>query len=183
MKKYLPILLLLMTGSAVHAGAMTTRHQSSIQSIQSPTITHTQRTGNSYSVSGSNVTTSYSYTPSGANSATTVNGGVGRIVYNSNGTSELTNVTASQGIICTTGCGDGETPTYGSTGTFSFSNSYTQGDANNADGTNKTVTTGATGNSATPGTISNGHSITLGGSQTSGTTVTGQFITEISIFN
>ena len=183
MKKYLPILLLLMTGSSVHAGAMTTRHQSSIQSIQSPTITHTQRTGNSYSVSGSNVTTSYSYTPSGANSATTVNGGVARIVYNSNGTSELTNVTASQGIICTAGCGDGETPTYGSTGTFSFSNSYTQGDANNADGTNKTVTTGATGHSATPGTISNGHSITLGGSQTSGTTVTGQFITEISIFN
>ena len=81
------------------------------------------------------------------------------------------------------GCGDGETPTYGSTGTFSFSNSYTQGDANNADGTNKTVTTGATGHSATPGTISNGHSITLGGSQTYGTTVTGQFITEISIFN
>ena len=172
-----------MTGSAVHAGAMTTRHQSSIQSIQSPTITHTQRTGNSYSVSGSNVTTSYSYTPSGANSATTVNGGVARIVYNSNGTSELTNVTASQGIICTAGCGEGETPTYGSTGTFSFSNSYTQGDANNADGTNKTVTTGATAASATPGTISNGHSITLGGSQTSGTTVTGQFITEISIFN
>ena len=172
-----------MTGSAVHAGAMTTRHQSSIQSIQSPTITHTQRTGNSYSVSGSNVTTSYSYTPSGANSATTVNGGVARIVYNSNGTCELTNVTASQGIICTAGCGEGETPTYGSTGTFSFSNSYTQGDANNADGTNKTVTTGATAASATPGTISNGHSITLGGSQTSGTTVTGQFITEISIFN
>ena len=182
MKKYLPILLLLMTGSAVHAGAMTTRHQSSIQSIQSPTITHTQRTGNSYSVSGSNVNTSYTYTPTNG-SATTVNGGVARIVYNSNGTSELTNVTASQGIICTAGCGDGETPTYGSTGTFSFSNSYTQGDANNADGTNKTVTTGATGNSATPGTISNGHSITLGGSQTSGTTVTGQFITEITIFN
>ena len=182
MKKYLPILLLLMTGSAVHAGAMTTRHQSSIQSIQSPTITHTQRTGNSYSVSGSNVTTSYSYTPSGANSATTVNGGVARIVYNSNGTSELTNVTASQGVVCTSGS-DGNSPTYSSTGTFSFSNSYTQGDANNADGTNNTVTTGATGHSATPGTISNGHSITLGGSETSGTTVTGQFITEISIFN
>ena len=172
-----------MTGSAVHAGAMTTRHQSSIQSIQSPTITHTQRTGNSYSVSGSNVNTSYSYTPSGANSATTVNGGVARIVYNSNGTSELTNVTASQGIICTAGCGDGETPTYGSTGTFSFSNSYTQGDANNADGTNKTVTAGATGANAVPGTINNGHTVTLAGSQTSGTTVTGQFISEVSVFN
>ena len=181
MKKLLPILLLFGT-SSVYAGAMTTRHQTSLQQVQSPTITTTQRTGNSYSVSGNNVSTSYTYTPTGG-SATTVSGGVARIVYNSNGTSELTNVTASQGIICTAGCGDGETPTYGSTGTFSFSNSYTQGDANNADGTNKTVTTGATGNSATPGTISNGHSITLGGSQTSGTTVTGQFITEISIFN
>ena len=181
MKKLLPILLLFGT-SSVYAGAMTTRHQTSLQQVQSQTITTTQRTGNSYSVSGNNVNTSYTYTPTNG-SATTVNGGVARIVYNSNGTSELTNVTASQGIICTAGCGDGETPTYGSTGTFSFSNSYTQGDANNADGTNKTVTTGATGHSATPGTISNGHSITLGGSQTSGTTVTGQFITEISIFN
>ena len=181
MKKLLPILLLFGT-SSVYAGAMTTRHQTSLQQVQTPTITQTQRTGNSYSVSGNNVSTSYTYTPTGG-SATTVNGGVARIIYNSNGTSELTNVTASQGIICTAGCGDGETPTYGSTGTFSFSNSYTQGDANNADGTNKTVTTGATGNSATPGTITNGHAVTLGGSQTSGTTVTGQFISEISVFN
>ena len=171
-----------MTGSAVHAGAMTTRHQSSIQSIQSPTITHTQRTGNSYSVSGSNVNTSYTYTPTNG-SATTVNGGVARIVYNSNGTSELTNVTASQGIICTAGCGDGETPTYGSTGTFSFSNSYTQGDANTADGTNKTVTAGATGGSTAPGTVTSAHTFSLAGGQTSGTTVTGQFISEISVFN
>ena len=181
MKKLLPILLLFGT-SSVYAGAMTTRHQTSLQSVQSPTITQTQRTGNSYSVSGNNVNTSYTYTPTGG-SATTVNGGVARIIYNSNGTSELTNVTASQGIICTAGCGDGETPTYSSTGTFSFANSYTQGDANNADGTNKTVTAGATGNSVSPGTITNGHAVTLGGSQTSGTTVTGQFISEISVFN
>ena len=181
MKKLLPILLLFGT-SSVYAGAMTTRHQTSLQSVQSPTITQTQRTGNSYSVSGNNVTTSYTYTPTGG-SATTVSGGVARIVYNANGTSELTNVTASQGIICTAGCGDGETPTYGSTGTFSFANSYTQGDANNADGTNKTVTAGATAASAAPGTITNGHAVTLGGSQTSGTTVTGQFISEISVFN
>ena len=91
MKKYLPILLLLMTGSAVHAGGMTTRHQSSIQSIQTPTITQTQRTGNSYSVSGSNVSTSYTYCSAdcGTNSPTnsTVAGGVGRVSYNSDGTS------------------------------------------------------------------------------------------------
>ena len=180
MKKLLPILLLL-GSSSVYAGAMTTRHQTSLQSVQTPTITQTQRTGNSYSISGNNVSTSYTYTPTGG-SATTVSGGVARIVYNANGTSELSNVTASQGVVCTAGC-DGNSPTYSSTGTFSFANSYTQGDANNADGTNKTVTAGATGNSTAPGTITSGHTVTLAGSQTSGTTVTGQFISEVSVFN
>ena len=180
MKKLLPILLLL-GSSSVYAGAMTTRHQTSLQSVQTPTITQTQRTGNSYSISGNNVSTSYTYTPTGG-SATTVSGGVARVVYNTNGTSELSNVTASQGVVCTAGC-DGNSPTYSSTGTFSFANSYTQGDANNTDGTNKTVTAGATGNSTAPGTITSGHTVTLAGSQTSGTTVTGQFISEVSVFN
>jgi len=180
MKKLLPILLLFGT-SSVYAGAMTTRHQTSLQSVQTPTITQTQRTGNSYSISGNNVSTSYTYTPTGG-SATTVSGGVARVVYNTNGTSELSNVTASQGVVCTAGC-DGNSPTYSSTGTFSFANSYTQGDANNTDGTNKTVTAGATGNSTAPGTITSGHTVTLAGSQTSGTTVTGQFISEVSVFN
>ena len=185
MKKYLPILLLLMTGSAVHAGGMTTRHQSSIQSIQTPTITQTQRTGNSYSVSGSNVNTSYTYCSAGCDgnspTNTTVAGGVGRISYNTNGTSTLTDVAASQGVVCTADCSG--TPTYSSTGTFSFANSYTQADVSTATGTNATVTAGASGAAAVPGTINNGHSIVLGGSQTSGTTVTGQFITEVSVFN
>ena len=181
MKKLLPILLLLGFGTAVNAGGMTTRHQTSLQQVQSPTITQTQRTGNSYSVSGNNVTTSYTYTPTGG-SATTVSGGVARIVYNANGTSELTNVTASQGVVCTSGC-DGNSPTYGSTGTFSFANSYTQGDSNGAAGTNSTVTAGASGASAAPGTVTSGHTVTLAGSQTSGTTVTGQFISEVTVFN
>ena len=60
MKKLLPILLLFGT-SSVYAGAMTTRHQTSLQQVQTPTITQTQRTGNSYSVSGNNVTTSYTH--------------------------------------------------------------------------------------------------------------------------
>ena len=185
MKKYLPILLLLMTGSAVHAGGMTTRHQSSIQSIQTPTITQTQRTGNSYSVSGSNVSTSYTYCSAGCDgnspTNTTVAGGVGRVSYNTNGTSTLTDVAASQGVVCTADCSG--TPTYSSTGTFSFANSYTQGDANNAAGTNSTVTAGASGASVAPGTVTSGHTVTLAGSQTSGTTVTGQFISEVTVFN
>ena len=182
MKKLLPILLLL-GSSSVYAGAMTTRHQTSLQSVQTPTITTTQRTGNSYSVSGNNVNTSYSYTPSGANSATTVTGGIARISYTSTGATTMTDITAQQGVVCTAGCGDGETPTYSSTGTFSFANSYTQGDATDATGTNKTVTAGATAASAVPGTITSSHTVTLAGSQTSGTTVTGQFISEVSVFN
>ena len=187
MKKLLPILLLFGT-SSVYAGAMTTRHQTSLQSVQSPTITTTQRTGNSYSVSGNNVNTSYTYCSAncGENQTptnTTVSGGVARISYTSTGATTMTDITAQQGLVCSSGCGSGETPTYGSTGTFSFANSYTQGDATDSTGTNKTVTAGATAASASPGTITSSHSVTLAGSQTSGTTVTGQFISEVSVFN
>ena len=116
---------------------------------------------------------------------TTVTGGIGRVSYNSNGTSTLNNVAASQGVVCTAGC-DGNSPTYSSTGNFSFATSYIQADASTATGSNKTITaaaTGASGNSVTPGTIKNGHEITLGTGFTGGTTVTGQFISEITVFN
>ena len=192
MKKLLPILLLLGSSSVVYAGGMTTRHQSSLQQIQTPTITTTERVGNTYSISGTNVSTSYTYCSAncggGENETptnSTVSGGIGRISYNADGTSTLNNVAASQGVVCTSGC-DGNSPTYSSTGNFSFATSYTQADANTSDGTNKTVTaaaTGATGASVTPGTIKNGHEITLGTGFTGGTTVTGQFISEITVFN
>ena len=184
MKKLLPILLLFGT-SSVYAGAMTTRHQTSLQQVQTPTITQTQRTGNSYSVSGNNVTTSYTYCSAGcggnSETNTTVNGGLARISYTSTGATTMTDITAKQGVVNTAAAG--QTPVYESTGTFSFANSYTQGDATTATGTNKTITAGATGNSVSPGTITSGHTVTLAGSQTSGTTVTGQFISEISVFN
>ena len=184
MKKLLPILLLL-GSSSVYAGALTTRHQTSLQSVQTPTITQTQRTGNSYSVSGNNVTTSYTYCSAGcggnSETNTTVNGGLARISYTSTGATTMTDITAKQGVVNTAAAG--QTPVYESTGTFSFANSYTQGDATTATGTNKTITAGATGNSVSPGTITSGHTVTLAGSQTSGTTVTGQFISEVSIFN
>ena len=184
MKKLLPILLLFGT-SSVYAGAMTTRHQTSLQQVQTPTITQTQRTGNSYSVSGNNVSTSYTYCSAGCSgdspTNTTVSGGLARINYSSTGQTEMTAISASQGVINT--AASGQTPVYESTGTFSFSNSYTQGDGTTATGTNKTITAGATGASAAPGTVTSAHTVTLGGGQTSGTTVTGQFISEISVFN
>ena len=183
MKKLLPILLLL-GSSSVYAGAMTTRHQTSLQSVQTPTITHTQRVGNSYSVSGNNVTTSYTYCSANCSGEsptnTTVTGGVARISYTSTGATTMTDITAQQGVVNT---GTTSNPVYESTGTFSFANSYTQGDATNATGTNKTVTEGASGANAVPGTVTSAHTVTLAGGQTSGTTVTGQFISEISVFN
>ncbi len=184
MKKLLPILLLFGT-SSVYAGAMTTRHQTSLQQVQTPTITQTQRTGNSYSVSGNNVNTSYTYCSAncGENQTptnTTVTGGIARISYTATGATTMTDITAQQGVVNT---GTTSNPVYESTGTFSFANSYTQGDATDATGTNKTVTAGATGASAVPGTITSSHTVTLAGSQTSGTTVTGQFISEVSVFN
>ena len=184
MKKLLPILLLLGFGTAVNAGGMTTRHQTSLQQVQSPTITQTQRTGNSYAVSGNNVTTSYTYCSadcSGTPTNTTVNGGLARINYSSTGQTEMTAISASQGVINT--AASGQTPVYESTGTFSFANSYTQGDGTTATGTNKTITAGATAASVAPGTVTSAHTVTLAGSQTSGTTVTGQFISEVTVFN
>ena len=184
MKKLLPILLLFGT-SSVYAGALTTRHQTSLQSVQTPTITHTQRVGNSYAVSGNNVTTSYTYCSAGcggnSETNTTVNGGLARISYSSTGATTMTDITAKQGVVNTAAAG--ATPVYESTGTFSFSNSYTQGDGTTATGTNKTITAGATGGNTAPGTVTSAHTVTLGGGQTSGTTVTGQFISEISVFN
>ena len=184
MKKLLPILLLFGT-SSVYAGAMTTRHQTSLQQVQSPTITTTQRTGNSYSVSGNNVSTSYTYCSADCSgnspTNTTVNGGLARINYSSTGQTEMTAISASQGVVNTAAAG--QTPVYESTGTFSFANSYTQGDGTTATGTNKTITAGSTAASAAPGTITSSHTVTLAGSQTSGTTVTGQFISEVSVFN
>ena len=184
MKKLLPILLLLGSSSVVYAGGMTTRHQSSLQQIQSPSITTTERVGNTYSISGTNVSTSYTYCSADCSGSsptnTTVNGGLARINYSATGQTEMTAISASQGVVNT---GTTSNPVYESTGTFSFANSYTQGDGTTSTGTNSTVTAGTTAASATPGTITSGHTVTLAGSQTSGTTVTGQFITEISIFN
>ena len=183
MKKLLPILLLFGT-SSVYAGAMTTRHQTSLQQVQTPTITQTQRTGNSYSVSGNNVTTSYTYCSANCSGEsptnTTVTGGVARISYTSTGATTMTDITAQQGVVNT---GTTSNPVYESTGTFSFANSYTQGDATDSTGTNTTVTAGSTSANTAPGTVTSGHTVTLAGSQTSGTTVTGQFISEVSVFN
>ena len=69
---------------------------------------------------------------------------------------------------------------------FSFSNSFTTGDASNATGTNSTAYTAGAAGTAAPGLITNAHTVTIAGGTAgsgSGSTVTGQFVSEVTIFD
>ena len=165
MKKYLPILLILLSGTAAHA-SMSTRHQSSLQHTVDAARTITSRTANSYSVSGSGVTLDVG----GGGSADNLAGGFKTI---SNGAVTEWNI---------------PTATTTANGSFSFSNSFTTGDASNATGTNATTyTAGSAGtyeNSTVPGSVNNKHELVVAGTtQGAGTSVTAQFVSEITIFD
>ena len=186
MKKYLSILLILLGGSAVHAGGLSTRHQSSLQLTVEPARTISTRVGNSYSISGTNVNTSHTAAASGSSA---VVGGVGILTYSDKGVGSVGTLSATQSQGCSTNS-SGTTTCSG--GSFSFSQSFTQGDA--IDGTSTTwgdVTTYTQGSAGTgsPGTISNGHAITLeqgtnnAGTLGAGNSLTGQFVSEITIFD
>ena len=171
MKKFFPILLLLMAGSAVHAGGLSTRHSSSLQYSVDGGHTEYTRMGNSYSISGTNVTTTHG---TGDNAVT---GGLGVNTYNaSTGVGTVGTITAGQG-------------TTNGTGSFSFSQSWTIGDiaATGSDHTDfGNVTTHAAGtamgSAAAPGTVTNAHVTTIAGNGTPGSTATSQFVTEITAF-
>ena len=163
MKKLLPLLLILMSGTAAHA-SMSTRHQTSLQLSVDAARTITSRTANSYSISGSGVTLDVS----GGGSADNLAGGFKTI---SNGSVTEWNI---------------PTATTTANGSFSFSNSFTTGDASNATGTNSTAYTAGAAGTAAPGLITNAHTVTLAGGSAgsgSGSTVTGQFVSEVTIFD
>ena len=168
MKKLLPLVMLLMTASAANAGGLVTRHQSSLQHTVDPTRTITSRTANSFSVSGSGVTMDNDGGSFAA--ADQIVGGLG----------SLTDGSAA---------GDFSTAYQTTAGeAFSYSNSFTSGDATDATGTISTVYTAGTAGTysgdAKPGTIDSGHTIAVSGnSQGAGTSVTAQFVSEISIFD
>jgi len=164
MKKLLPILFLFGLGTAVHAGGMSTRHQTSLQLSVDAARTVTSRTANSYSVSGSGVTLDVG----GGGSADNVAGGFKTIA---NGAVTDWNIPTA-------------TTTAGSA--FSFANSFIAGDANNAAGTNSTAYTAGAAGTAAPGLITNAHTVTIAGGTAgsgSGSTVTGQFVGEITVFD
>ena len=151
--------MLLMTGTAANAGGLTSRLSSSVQLTVDAAATNAVRMGNSYSVSGSNVTTT---------------GGLGGLGTLTSGVADTPSIpTATQAT-------SGEA--------FSFSNSFTQGDALptslsvGAVAPYGDVTSTAAGTAGTLGgsiDTTGAVSVTAGGA---GTSAIGQFVSEISVF-
>ena len=167
---------LFVIGSAAHAGGLSTRHQSSLQhTVDAQSATYS-RMGNSYAISGTNVTTSH--TVGTGNDAVTTTGGLGVNSYNATtGVGTVGTITAGQG-------------TTNGTGSFSFAQSWTQGDiagtgSEYTDFGTVSVTSAGTQNDSTnaPGTITAAHAITLTGTGNVGTSTTGQFVSEVTIFD
>lgn len=157
--------MLLMTASAANAGGLVTKHYSSVQLTVDAARSTAIRIGNSYSTAGSGVNTTDG-TTSGAI------GGLGTI---SSGIAAPPTVTATQAT-------DGNS--------YSFSQSYTQGDAlltsgpttgdTPAYGNVTSYTAGTAGSLAGTITTNGALTLTAGGA---GSSATGQFITEITVID
>ena len=161
MKRFLPLVMLLMTASAANAGGIVSKHASSVQLTVDAARTQATRIGSSFSISGSNIDTTDGST-AGAVSAGTITSGV----YNP-GTITATQDTAGSSFSFTQSYTQADTvptgaPTVGQVPNFSNTLSYTAGVAGDLAGT---VTSA--------GVLT----ITAGGAGTSGT---GQFVSEIT---
>ena len=75
MKKFLPIVMLLMTASAAQAGGLVTKHASSVQLNVDAARSTATRVGSSYAISGSGVSTTDG-TTAGTISAGTITSGL-----------------------------------------------------------------------------------------------------------
>ena len=164
MKRFLPLMMLLMTASAANAGGIVTKHASSVQLTVDAARSTATRIGSSYSISGQGVNTTDSST-SGAVAVPTITSGI-----------------YTPAAITATQATDGDA--------FSFTATYTQGDAvpttavttgDTPNFSNVTAYTAGTAGSLA-GTIDNAHtmSLTAGGA---GSSATGQFITEITVID
>ena len=164
MRKFLPLLMLIF--APVAKADITHKLSSSVQLQVNAAATNVERVGTSYSVSGNNVTTQY--TPEGGSATNsigslTISSGVGAIPT-------LSAVQATAGE------------------SFSFSQSFTQGDAIVSSAPSvgavsplSSQTSTAAGSAGTlAGTIDSSSTITLTGGG-AGTSATGQFVSEITI--
>ena len=164
MRRFLPIVMLLMTASAANAGGLVHKMSSSVQLTVDSARTTATRLGSQYSISGSNVNTTDG-TTAGTVSAGTLTSGV-----MSPGTISATQATAGEAFSFSTSYIQGDAvstsaPTVGQVGNFSSQTSYTAGVAGDLAGT-----------IATDGGIS----ITAGGA---GSTAVGQFVSEITVID
>lgn len=164
MRKFIPLVMILMSASAANAGGLVTKHAASVQLTVDAARTQATRIGSSFSISGSNIDTTDGST-AGAVSAGTITSGV----YNP-GT-----ITATQ-------------DTAGSA--FSFSQSYTQADALPT----SAPSTGAVPNYGSILSYESGTAGSLAGTVTSagiltvtaggaGTSATGQYVSEITVID
>ena len=164
MKKLVPLIMLLMTASAANAGGLVTKHAASVQLTVDAAATTATRIGSSYSISGSGVDTTDGST-AGAVAAATITSGI----YTPSA------ITATQST-------DGNA--------FSFSASYTAGDAIPTAaptvgevanfGSMTSYTGGTAGDLAGTVTSAGALTVTAGGS---GTSATGQFVSEITVID
>ena len=164
MKRLLPLIMLLMTATTANAGGIVSKHASSVQLTVDAARTQATRIGSSFSISGSNIDTTDG-TTAGTVSAGTITSGI-----------------YAPGSISAT------QDTAGSA--FSFSQSYTQGDAvptaaptvGDVPNFSSTLsyTAGTAGSLAGTVTSAGVISVTAGGAGTSGT---GQFVSEITVID
>ena len=163
MKRILPFIMLAMAATPLAARAdITSRMTSSVQLTVNAAATQMQRVGNSYSISGNNVDTT-----DGTTANTVSAGAISSGVY-------------GPGTISATQDNPGES--------FSFTTSFTQGDAIDTSGPSVgdisaysdqlSTAAGTVGNLAGTVTSEGALTIVAGGA---GTTATGQFVTELEI--
>ena len=163
MWQIIPFLLLF---AAPVKADITHKLTSSVQLNVNAAATNVERIGSSYSVSGNNVTTQY--TPEGGSATNSVGA-----LTNASGVGSIPTLSAVQATA-------GES--------FSFSQSFTQGDAIGSSAPSvgavsplSSQTSTAAGTAGTlAGTIDSSSTITLTGGG-AGTSATGQFVSEISI--
>ena len=164
MRRFLPLIMILMAAPAANAGGLVHKMSSSVQLTVDTARSTATRLGSQYSVSGSNVTTS-----DGSNANAVTTGSISSGIYDP-GTITATQATAGEA--------------------FSFSASFLQGDAvpTSAATTGAipnfgSVTSYAAGTKDTlAGTIATDGGITLtaGGA---GTSAVGQFVSEITVID
>ena len=164
--------MLLLTSGSAFAGGLVTKHSSSLQITVDAARTQATRIGSSYSVSGSGVTTDV--------------GGSGTADLNVGG------LAVSTGVGTYGGTGNAVTATQKTDGaSFSYAQSYTQGDAIPTSAvtagsysafSNQTSYAAGSAGSGT-GAITAAHGITGIAGGGSGSTVTGQFVSEITVID